>query len=250
MSADEHAETQWNGLPGAVIESETSPWITAPDGSVVSFLTSDLLLTGGGGCMEDIHFIPGVLAPMDTDEGIQRCDACNIYPGDLEAAAAVAKIYGPGFTVWFHGTNGDPGMTEHIEQTSASDRCEAARKALAAFEQAPRVPIGYETLLADALRALIAPPSVGETAEQMADRLTSSVMTYAQAEGLTERGIAMAGIRYGFNAAIRAAHETWEPEVAQRPSQEQMLRWLGISYGHRDAQSIEIPFQIIEREEA
>ena len=48
--------------------------------------------------------LPGVLAPMDTIFGIQRCDECQIYPGDLAAARALADLLGPGVTVWFHGT--------------------------------------------------------------------------------------------------------------------------------------------------
>jgi hypothetical protein len=31
-------------------------------------------------------------------------------------------------------------------------------------------------------------------------------------------------------AGMQRAHETWEPEVALRPTQEQMLRWLGIKH--------------------
>lgn len=100
---DEYTETQWDGSEGAVFESETNPWVKDPSGVAISFTESNML----GPCGEMIHFIPGVLAPMDTDEGIQRCDACEIYPGDLEAARAVAKTFGPGFTVWFHGTNGE-----------------------------------------------------------------------------------------------------------------------------------------------
>lgn len=103
-TVDGYAEVQWNGLPGAVIESETNPWIKGPDGIAIKFLPG----FHNGLCGEGIHWGPGVLAPMDTDEGIQRCDACDLFPGDLEAAAAVARIYGPGFTVWFHGTNGAP----------------------------------------------------------------------------------------------------------------------------------------------
>jgi len=41
---------------------------------------------------------------MDTIFGIQRCDECQIYPGDLAAARALADLLGPGVTVWFHGT--------------------------------------------------------------------------------------------------------------------------------------------------
>lgn len=94
-------EVQWTGSETAVIESETNPWIKDPSGIPISFASADVT----GPCGEAIHFIPGVLAPMDTDEGIQRCDQCELYPGDLEAARAVAETFGPGFTIWFHGIN-------------------------------------------------------------------------------------------------------------------------------------------------
>lgn len=144
-------------------------------------------------------------------------------------------------------------MTEYIPQTSATDRLVAARKALAEYDhvrasQSANYP-RHAFQLAQALRALITPPGTGETVEQIADRLTESVMAYAQAEGLTERGIAMAGLRYGVLAGIQDAHETWEPEVAMRPTQEMMLRWLGIDYAYSEPNGISIHFQVIDREE-
>lgn len=134
-----------------------------------------------------------------------------------------------------------------VEQTSASDRIEAARKALAGYDRAKEVGFAPNALvLADALRALITPPAVGESEEQIAQR----IITESQARGVaapegdfTDYGIALTGVRAG----IQAAHETWEPEVAQRPSQEQMLRWLGISFGH-NGDRIEIHHQSIEKE--
>jgi hypothetical protein len=38
--------------------------------------------------------LPGVIESMDTDEGIQRCDECELYPGDCEAAQALASLVG------------------------------------------------------------------------------------------------------------------------------------------------------------
>jgi hypothetical protein len=31
---------------------------------------------------------------MDTDEGIQRCDAADVFEGDLDAALALARVVG------------------------------------------------------------------------------------------------------------------------------------------------------------
>jgi hypothetical protein len=36
--------------------------------------------------------LPGVIEAMDTPEGIQACDSCRRYPGDLDAAWALAKF--------------------------------------------------------------------------------------------------------------------------------------------------------------
>lgn len=38
--------------------------------------------------------LPGVIEDMDTHEGIQRCDECSVYDGDLEAALALADHVG------------------------------------------------------------------------------------------------------------------------------------------------------------
>lgn len=66
------------------------------------------------------------------------------------------------------------GRAENIPQTSASERIEAARKALVEFEESESTPYaldeGYHNagILAIALRALITPPGVGETDEAIA----------------------------------------------------------------------------------
>ena len=96
---------RWNGRPGALIHGHTNPWLRDPDGS-----DADLAARFGptptaadspcGACGP----LAGILAPMDTGHGIQRCDVCDLYPGDLEAAAALAAHLGSGHTVWFYGT--------------------------------------------------------------------------------------------------------------------------------------------------
>ncbi len=38
--------------------------------------------------------VPGTLPAMDSPEGIQRCDECGVFEGDLEAAQALADTVG------------------------------------------------------------------------------------------------------------------------------------------------------------
>ena len=80
------------------IAAGTNPWIHDGSGAVVTLETMSSVIAG-----EDCNCgpIPGVLAPMDTDIGVQRCDECELYPGDLEAAAALARHLGDDHTVWF-----------------------------------------------------------------------------------------------------------------------------------------------------
>lgn len=131
-----------------------------------------------------------------------------------------------------------------VEQSSASDRIERAKKSLALFDQL-RLATGVEKDLADALRAFITPPAVGESEDQIVRRVLS---TYQ----VTDEDLPLMQVlaKESVRAGIQSAHETWEPEVAQRPSQEQMLRWLGIDhqdYTDGDPQWI-IPAQFIEKE--
>lgn len=132
------------------------------------------------------------------------------------------------------------------EQTSASDRYRAAHEALAAFDSAERGDEATAETVAFTLRALVTPPSVGESVEQIVDRILAQWRRdHDYAIDLEE-----AMVR-AVSAGIQSAHEAWEPEVALRPTQEQMLRWLGIRYGAAGRPThIHIPFQNIEREDA
>lgn len=155
-------------------------------------------------------------------------------------------------------------MTEYIEQGSASDRYEAARKALEKLEWWPldgdrpftAILNGDDVrMIHAALRALITPPSVGESVEQIAERVIGSPehswITWDRYDGTQVgeddiRVIAEQLVRAG----IQSAHETWEPEVALRPTQEQMLRWLGIEYARSDdSERLIILSDTIDREE-
>lgn len=145
-------------------------------------------------------------------------------------------------------------MTEYIPQTSASERIEAARKAIRVFDAAvdsiadatdldehEQGEARAERAALDcvaALRALITPPPVGETEEQIAERIVRE-----KNDGWDwDMDIALKAVRAG----IQSAHLTWEP--ADHPSQEMMLRWLGLTTERDDYGELYIPAQRIEKE--
>ncbi len=148
-------------------------------------------------------------------------------------------------------------MTDCTPQTSASDRYAAAREALAEYEAwADHVyafDIAGEVLdLAEALRALITPPGVHESEERIAERVLRAVeppQIDSDGDVCFEPEALVTLVTAAVRAGIQAAHETWEPEVALRPTQEQMLRWLGIEYNVLDNGLINISDQAIDREE-
>ena len=80
---------------------QTDPWLQYPDGSVVTTIELHLAHMALGPC-EECH--GGFFAPTGngpTEHGIERCDACDLYEGDMEAAVALAAVIGPEVTVWF-----------------------------------------------------------------------------------------------------------------------------------------------------
>ena len=89
-----------------LIASGTNPWLQV-DGKPVN-LTA---LYGTGtvdydvcdGCAQGDF--AGIVLAMDSGEGIQRCDGCQKFDGDLEAAQATADVLtrrtGKQHTVWF-----------------------------------------------------------------------------------------------------------------------------------------------------
>lgn len=86
---------------GVLIADGTNPWLEL-DGEPVDLTQPDLAPREQCPCEEWAPVIvPGVLEAMDDDYGVQRCDACDLYDGDLEAALALAKALGPEFTVHF-----------------------------------------------------------------------------------------------------------------------------------------------------
>lgn len=94
-------------VPGDAIqmESETDPWIQYPDGTLVPLWpVISGLPTGACGNCHGGFFAPTNNGP--TYEGIERCDECCIYDGDLDAALALAGVVGKGATVWFEEDEG------------------------------------------------------------------------------------------------------------------------------------------------
>lgn len=168
-------------------------------------------------------------------------------------------------------------MSENIPQTSASERVEAAQRAImwlsvqldearATVEEIEESRDAHDVqgmidardsadnllqhLLAhgqkqlDAIRALITPPDARESEEAIAQRVSREATDFP--DGVPSEDDVRRLIIRGIRAGIQSAHESWEP--SDRPSQEMMLRWLGIGYLIR-GDEIAIPRQSIEREE-
>lgn len=145
-------------------------------------------------------------------------------------------------------------MTEYVAQSSASDRLEAARKALAWYDDDSEAGGGIVLggmAVADALRALITPPSVGENEADMVQTVIQNAPAHVSGKGiLFQYDDLIAMVTAAIRAGIQSAHETWEPEVAMQPGQEQMLRWLGIEHNpNMVSPMIYIHEQHIEKEE-
>jgi hypothetical protein len=86
-----------------LIASGTNPWVVV-NGAPVDWMNPAVSLAarspepnnceGCTGCV-----LPGVIEAMDTPQGVQRCDTCQRYIGDLFAAQALAALVGG--EVWF-----------------------------------------------------------------------------------------------------------------------------------------------------
>lgn len=118
---------------------------TGQDDAVIAFATNCYLrdMEDGDGCLavglgdwESAHAAPvgdceacghglvrGVLAPINDDFGIERCDMCAIYESDFAAAQALSVFLtlhtGVTYTIWFQPEvtlfPGDPGHPDHYE---------------------------------------------------------------------------------------------------------------------------------------
>ncbi|QIG59091.1 hypothetical protein SEA_RUBYRALPH_83 [Microbacterium phage RubyRalph] len=147
-------------------------------------------------------------------------------------------------------------MTENIAQTSASERRAHALKVLTehgARDAQPDDP-GSVAQLTLALRSLLEAPGIGmpELVRDFEQRITEQgwISVLGQEVTYSEKPHAriIEGYRLGLVDGEQYAHERWEP--ADRPSQEQMLRWLGIEFEEYDdaGPMLSIPQQYIEKE--
>ncbi|MBT2484803.1 MULTISPECIES: hypothetical protein [unclassified Microbacterium] len=147
-------------------------------------------------------------------------------------------------------------MTENIPQTSASERIEQAQKVLAEFRNATpengkndidRYRLALE--MADRLEALITPPGVHDSERSLARDLITKTPAHVSGQGIRfQYDDLMEMLMSAIRAGIQYAHERWEP--ADHPSQEMMLRWLGITHEEsvREHEAWFIPEQYIEKE--
>lgn len=79
--------------PWVLIEEDTDPWVEV-NGEPVDW-TSSTLPRVPCPCGENGEVVePGVLDGMNSPHGVQRCDACSTYDGDLDAALALARRVG------------------------------------------------------------------------------------------------------------------------------------------------------------
>lgn len=147
-----------------------------------------------------------------------------------------------------------------VPQTSASRRREQAKVVInAAIASAESDDAGIEELighrdnLIEVLDELTDPPTIGmpELVRDFRERLTEhgSIAVLGQRAALAGgHEPTVEGYRLGLADGEQYAHERWEP--ADRPSQEQMLRWLGIEhYADVVGDRIHITAQSIEKEE-
>lgn len=137
-----------------------------------------------------------------------------------------------------------------VPQTSASARVEHARltinEAISASEDEDS---GVEDLithrdnLIGALDEFISPPGIGapELVRDFRERITEqgsiAVLGERAAYGGGHEPV-VEGYRLGLGDGEQYAHERWEP--ADRPTQEQMLGWLGLKYTeYTDSEGVE-----------
>jgi len=79
-------------IPG-LIAPDTDPWVQL-DGVPVDWTRANLPRVTCP-CGESGQVVlAGVLDGMNTPTGVQRCDSCDTYPGDLDATLALARHVG------------------------------------------------------------------------------------------------------------------------------------------------------------
>ncbi|WP_143015808.1 hypothetical protein [Microbacterium sp. 77mftsu3.1] len=100
IAAPSQPQKQWTPGEDVRIARETNPWLQV-DGEPVDL--TGIMLEGDHDC--ECYQLAGVLPGMDSPDGIQRCDACGRFEGDLDAAQHLAteltNLTGKEHTVWF-----------------------------------------------------------------------------------------------------------------------------------------------------
>lgn len=80
---------KWRGEDDVTIAFGTDAWLETAGGIVLDLTnyepstTSDCGTCGWG-------LLAGIFAPVNDEFGIEACDECRRYPGDLDAARALA----------------------------------------------------------------------------------------------------------------------------------------------------------------
>jgi hypothetical protein len=89
---DEMSKTFNGTYTDNTIASDTDPWVEI-NGEPVDWVARNLPADPDNDCecCNDMP-VPGVIAPMNTPQGIERCDECQRFEGDLDAAFALAKL--------------------------------------------------------------------------------------------------------------------------------------------------------------
>lgn len=148
-------------------------------------------------------------------------------------------------------------MTDQIPMRSASERRDAAQAVLAEYEGRSQklgesITTTYERALYSALKALLEVPEVGVTEDEM---VAEVIAEFERETGMYYPPAVLVGVRNwvarGIRAGERAALEHWES--ADVPSQEFMLRHLGLEYedardDEADPDTIRIRTQFIAKE--
>lgn len=125
-TSDTPAPVQWTpegqargDFAEVYIARETNPWLQV-DGQPVDLASMEDSGVEGEceGCLDGDF--SGVILAMDSVDGIQRCDSCSKFDGDLEAAAHVALVLsqrtGSEHTVWFEPEAAEPKQDTVSEQ--------------------------------------------------------------------------------------------------------------------------------------
>ena len=102
VEEDEDEEpAQFDGSGSPMIGGDTDPWLENLDRQVVDVAPLLETFPQHGDCECDGT---GLFAPTGngpTSQGIQRCDLCERFAGDLDAALALAEHAGKDVSVWF-----------------------------------------------------------------------------------------------------------------------------------------------------